>query len=194
MCCDFMASSVIASHAHPDLPLCSCSFPCSRSHRQTGQKRPIQQTCLPSYFGRWALMLRSLSCRSLHVCHQKSGFVLRLVLRDMDQFKMLQCMLNIIYINIYKHQCAHTSDIRAIMYTSMCIYIRETLRSCHLPKETLARVCKQSSVKSSELFAGDFWKHSNLQWCVGVWNCKHALFIFSIIIIAWLLMTGYSKF
>lgn len=149
MRCGFMPGSVIAGHARPDLPSWSCSFPCTRSHRQTGQKRPIQQTCFPCYFGR--LAMRSTCPADPCMCVTRNlGLCSDLSWETRSSLRCCNvCETSYIYINIYKHQCIYTSDTRAIMYTSVYIYIRETLRSCHLPKETLARVCKQSSVKSS---------------------------------------------
>lgn len=128
------------------------------------------------FFGRGGM--RSACPADPCICVTRS-LVLRVDLGDTEEFKMLWCVWNYIYIRVYMHQCIYTSE----KHSSHVIYARKLLQ--------------ERKTKLWEVYlavADDFWKHFDLQWCVGVWNSKHALFTFSIIIIAWLLMTSYSKF
>lgn len=58
----------------------------------------------------------------------------------------------------YIHQCIYTSE----KQSSNVIYPRKLLQ------ERQTKLCKVYLAD-----ADDFWRHFDLQLCVGIWNCKH---------------------
>lgn len=170
----------------PDFDLCSYpdTFPWTFPSTQVFTPKPFTH---PFLWHSLALCIEVLKHKAenqlqldINTCYQKSAFVLRVIWGDTEQFKILWCV-------------CETINVRAITCTSVYIYIRKTLKLCHLPKETLAREESRKLCEICLALADGFWEHFDLQWRVGVWNCKQALFTFSTIIIEWLLMTCYSK-